>query len=1170
MTSLRRLALAFLALNSFPAATPQQRQQDVSSSSSSSSVLHSSSPQENAALHHPVLTPLSSLPDSERAVATRAPAAFGKQKAAVEAPSPAREPAAASGAKRELAKGARSLRDWEVDKFVLLATVDGSIYARDRRTGMELWKFHSEQPLVQTTYDHHGLSLEDQWKWIVEPNKDGNIYVFNPGPNRGIQKLGPTVKELADLSPWISEDSPFVYTASKSSSLITLNATNGRAIKYFEAGRSGIVDDRSCYSVKRLDMEEENECEPTPTIHLGRTEYKVSIQDRISGTAVCNIMYSEWTPNQRDRDLNDQYSSTLDKKYIYSTFSGDIVALQYRGQEVDDKPLYRHKFASPVVRVFDVVRPQGVESQDIPLVLLPQPVAPRIAKSQIEDVFVNCTETGSWYALSESSYPSVTDGATTAQCYHDADQSFEAAGLVGVHSLRENQHQQPNLMIGAPEIPSLSEIVPEPTRPSNAMGDPPLTIQPPSVQEPNSSVLSRFTLTSAAALALLLLFLLRGNFNLRISPDKIGAPLEAAPLVKEESILETPTPPQTVLRVRFVEPLPEDIISDKTTAEEQSDDSKQGVPKAAINGNKSDSFDLPVRPDQLIAESDKNTADDALLNGAKVEDFADDGNDEIEGTEIDEAADPSGETPKKRKHKRGARGRKNKNKKANPQGAENNGAMEAVVDAVVPKVAAPSPDSDITLPNAVTDVESGPVTLKNIQYDPEKVLGHGSGGTVVYEGVFDNRSVAVKRMVRTYFDLAQQEINALKNVELSKHVIRYFHNEITRDFSFIAIEKCQASLYDIFGEGGRYPEMMNTDNLGLYDQLRGQVLSDVPEALSQLIEGLSYLHTQRIIHRDIKPQNILVAYPEKHNPRLRLVISDFGLCRTLPENVSTLQPTVGGTGAGTLGWKAPEIIGKSMMRQDTESRGSMDDRNNNNSTTNSNDGTSGVKRALDIFSMGCVFYYVATTGCHPFDAEDKEFWHFQREMNVKTGKRNFTKLEQLGADGELPKHLIARMLAPSPEERPSAKEVMQHPMFWSDYLALQFVCDVSDVWERECRDPPSWNLAKLESHARSVIGPRGNFLSILDKKFVDTLGKQRKYQGEKVLDLLRALRNKKNHYLEMEDDVKTLVGPLPSGYLKYWLRKFPTLLIECYSAVVECELESEFPAYFAEFRRSVK
>src|ERR1700753_3889154 len=153
--------------------------------------------------------------------------------------------------------------------------------------------------------------------------------------------------------------------------------------------------------------------------------------------------------------------------------------------------------------------------------------------------------------------------------------------------------------------------------------------------------------------------------------------------------------------------------------------------------------------------------------------------------------------------------RKNKNKKANGQDGDTNEAVEAVGDAVAPKNSGQNPDGDLTLSNAVTDVESGPVTLNNIQYDPEKVLGHGSGGTVVYEGVFDNRSVAVKRMVRTYFDLAQQEINALKNVELRKHVIRYFHNETTRDFSFIAIEKCQASLYDIFGEGGRYAEIVN-------------------------------------------------------------------------------------------------------------------------------------------------------------------------------------------------------------------------------------------------------------------------------------------------------------------------------------------------------------------------
>lgn len=141
---------------------------------------------------------------------------------------------------------------------------------------------------------------------------------------------------------------------------------------------------------------------------------------------------------------------------------------------------------------------------------------------------------------------------------------------------------------------------------------------------------------------------------------------------------------------------------------------------------------------------------------------------------------------------------------------------------------------------------------------------------------------------------------------------------------------------------------------------------------------------------------------------------------------------------------------------------------------------------------------------------------------------------------------------------------MNHPFFWSPEKRLEFLCDVSDHWEREVRDPPSRDLQILESHSRIVIGRRGDFLAELDRKFVDTLGKQRKYTGNRVLDLLRALRNKKNHYADMPLDVQERVGKLPTSYLRYWTTRFPKLLMACYNSVTECGLqdESRFERYF--------
>lgn len=57
-----------------------------------------------------------------------------------------------------------------------------------------------------------------------------------------------------------------------------------------------------------------------------------------------------------------------------------------------------------------------------------------------------------------------------------------------------------------------------------------------------------------------------------------------------------------------------------------------------------------------------------------------------------------------------------------------------------------------------------------------------------------------------------------------------------------------------------------------------------------------------------------------------------------------------------------------------------------------------------------------------------------------------------------------------------------------------------------CRDPKEPALLTLETNAFSVVGL--DWLSRLDKLFIENLGKFRKYDGKSVQDLLRALRNK--------------------------------------------------------------
>ena len=68
----------------------------------------------------------------------------------------------------------------------------------------------------------------------------------------------------------------------------------------------------------------------------------------------------------------------------------------------------------------------------------------------------------------------------------------------------------------------------------------------------------------------------------------------------------------------------------------------------------------------------------------------------------------------------------------------------------------------------------------------------------------------------------------------------------------------------------------------------------------QILEGLSYAHENGIIHRDIKPQNILVFNSDE------ITISDFGLGRFIDRDTTTL--TMKGDFLGTILYAAPEQI----------------------------------------------------------------------------------------------------------------------------------------------------------------------------------------------------------------------------------------------------------------------
>lgn len=88
--------------------------------------------------------------------------------------------------------------------------------------------------------------------------------------------------------------------------------------------------------------------------------------------------------------------------------------------------------------------------------------------------------------------------------------------------------------------------------------------------------------------------------------------------------------------------------------------------------------------------------------------------------------------------------------------------------------------------------------------------------------------------------------------------------------------------------------------------------------------------------------------------------------------------------------------------------------------------------------------------------------------------------------------------------------------------------------ENEDREPDPSLLEALESFTPAALAPGPpNWAACVHPDLIANLGRYRRYDYSSLRDLLRLVRNKRNHYRELPAGVQALLGPLPEGYYRW-------------------------------------
>ena len=413
-------------------------------------------------------------------------------------------------------------------------------------------------------------------------------------------------------------------------------------------------------------------------------------------------------------------------------------------------------------------------------------------------------------------------------------------------------------------------------------------------------------------------------------------------------------------------------------------------------------------------------------------------------------------------------------------------------------------NNDVIISDSKVDIER--------VYQKIKKIGEGSFGEVwlVKHKILGNLFAMkiIEKSPYTYVGHIQNEINILKKLD-HPYILKVLQFHFTDDKIYIITDYCP--------EGELFNEIA-----------KKKVFSEREAAyiIYQVLTAIRYCHKMNVVHRDVKPENIMIMGRES-NGLLRVKLIDFGMAKLFVEG-SKNKALV-----GSAYYIAPEVI-----------EGKYDE-------------------SCDLWSIG-VIMYILLTGKPPFDGEeDDDILKAVSIGKYDTSSERYSKLSFQAKD------LIKRLLTVDPSQRINSIDALTHPWFkttefTTSYRANSVNTAAANALLKNLENYKSNNIIKCavlaylvhqSSNIKECIDASKLFTDIdidkdgkigrneLESVYIKFCGLDQNQAKLKANSVFMNIDTDNNGYIESEEFIRACINPkifTTENYLKFAFDYFDT------------------------------